>query len=115
MAAVPETVDSIRTVFDDGAMECHKAAGNLHRIDGPAIRCANGDKSWWLYGKCHRLTGPAIESTNDTKWWFVAGKKVSESEFPAAVAAYCESHPNCPSVAYYMSVTGRFKKPSRSA
>ena len=27
--------------------------GNLHRTDGPAIECANGDKEWCLNGKYH--------------------------------------------------------------
>ncbi len=32
-----------------------------HRLDGPAIKCADGSKQWWVDGKRHRIDGPAIE------------------------------------------------------
>ena len=49
--------------------------GKLHRLDGPAVECANGDKEWWVKGKFHRLDGPAIEYANGYKVWFVEGKR----------------------------------------
>lgn len=33
----------------------------LHRSDGPAIECANGDKFWFNKGNLHRKNGSAIE------------------------------------------------------
>ena len=30
--------------------EYRNANGQLHRVDGPAIECANGDKEWWING-----------------------------------------------------------------
>ncbi len=49
--------------------------GELHRVNGPAIEWANGDKSWWLNGKQHRTDGPAVEWTNGTKSWCLNGKR----------------------------------------
>ena len=49
--------------------------GILHRLDGPAVEWANGDKSWWVDGKRHRLDGPAIERTDGSKEWWVDGKR----------------------------------------
>ena len=138
MTAVPEAAASTRTVCDNGTVTWRNAAGEqhhidsptvegandikwcirngeYHRVDGPAFERKTGFKWWFINGKGHRLDGPACEHADGNKWWFVNDQQVSESEFPSAVAAYCESHPNCPSVRYYMSVTGRFKKPARSA
>jgi hypothetical protein len=48
---------------------------DLHRIDGPAVEYANGDKSWYVDGKLHRIDGPAIEYLNgEDKHWYVDGK-----------------------------------------
>ena len=45
----------------------------LHRLDGPAVECANGYKSWYKEGKLHRENGPAAEYTNGNKCWFKEG------------------------------------------
>jgi len=45
-----------------------------HRIDGPAVECASGDKFWYQNGEYHRIDGPAIEYINGTKYWFQNGK-----------------------------------------
>jgi hypothetical protein len=55
--------------------------GKLHRDDGPAIECANGDKAWYLNDKRHRDDGPAIEWANDNKYWYLNGKELTEAEF----------------------------------
>ncbi|MDP2696092.1 MAG: hypothetical protein Q8O87_02455 [bacterium] len=47
--------------------------GYLHREDGPAIECANGDKEWYISGNHHREDGPAIEYVNGTKYWYING------------------------------------------
>ena len=47
--------------------------GRLHRIDGPAVEYANGDKAWHLDGKLHRVGGPAIEYRSGSKEWFLYG------------------------------------------
>jgi hypothetical protein len=55
--------------------------GQFHRLDGPAIECSNGDKSWWVDGKLHRTDGPAVERSNGRKEWWVDGKELTEEEF----------------------------------
>jgi hypothetical protein len=46
----------------------------FHRVDGPAIIWANGDKYWFINGILHRIDGPAIEWANGYKEWFINGK-----------------------------------------
>ena len=42
----------------------------LHRIDGPAVERANGDKFWYVNGLLHRLDGPAVELANGSvEYW----------------------------------------------
>lgn len=45
----------------------------LHRIDGPAIESANGDRAWYLNGKRHRMDGPAIEWYDGGEVWLING------------------------------------------
>ena len=105
MEAVPETAEWTRHVTTNGTGTAvwYITFEEKRRDDGPRNS---------MYGGCHRLDGPAHE-VNGENVWYVNGKQVSESEFFAAVAAYCTAHPHCPSVAHYMA--GRFKKPARSA
>ena len=46
----------------------------LHRVDGPAVEYANGDKEWHQNGQQHRLDGPAIEYKDGHKVWYQNGK-----------------------------------------
>jgi len=55
--------------------------GQLHRTDGPAIEDADGYRAWYQNGKLHRLDGPAIERANGDCVWYIEGKKLSEKEF----------------------------------
>ena len=52
--------------------------GKLHRVDGPAAEWANGTKSWWVNDQYHREDGPAVEWANGTKLWYVNGKRHRE-------------------------------------
>jgi hypothetical protein len=67
---------------DGPAVECANGTkewyrnGELHRVDGPAVECATGIKDWWLNGKRHRVDGPAIEYSNGTKYWYLNDKKI---------------------------------------
>jgi hypothetical protein len=45
--------------------------GNLHREDGPAIKGAEGSKSWFKEGNHHRTNGPAVEYPNGYKEWWI--------------------------------------------
>jgi hypothetical protein len=58
-----------------------KAMTILHRLDGPAVEYADGDKWWYVDGKCHRLDGPAVEYSNGDKGWYINGESISEDEF----------------------------------
>ena len=53
----------------------------LHREDGPAVECANGNKYWYRDGKLHREDGPAEEHTNGYKAWYLNGRLLTEEEF----------------------------------
>ncbi len=55
--------------------------GQRHRLDGPAIEWADGYKAWYQNGQRHRLAGPAIERADGTKRWYINGKKLTEAEF----------------------------------
>ena len=46
-----------------------------HRLDGPAIEWASGNKAWYVNGKLHREDGPAVEHIGGTKEWYVNGKR----------------------------------------
>ena len=54
--------------------EWRNEAGQLHRLDGPAIEWADGTKLWYVNGQRHRLDGPAIEHTDGYKAWYVNGQ-----------------------------------------
>jgi hypothetical protein len=68
--------------------------GKRHRVDGPAIEYANGNKEWRMFGKLHRSprrgeaarssdpvssggepVGPAMETASGYKAWFLNGKR----------------------------------------
>jgi hypothetical protein len=63
--------------FDaDGDVRYYNNKKYLHRLDGPAVIWANGDKHWFINGKRHRLDGPAViwQSTEPSylfnkEWW----------------------------------------------
>ena len=55
--------------------------GELHREDGPAIEYAGGDKLWFLNDELHREDGPAVEYVNGYKEWYLYGIEYSEEEF----------------------------------
>jgi hypothetical protein len=45
----------------------------LHRVDGPAVEYACGDKLWYLHDELHRVTGPAVEWADGTHAWWLNG------------------------------------------
>jgi hypothetical protein len=55
--------------------------GQYHRVDGPAIEWASGEKYWYLNGQPHREDGPAVECANGYKSWYLNGEKLTEEEF----------------------------------
>ena len=55
--------------------------GQHHRTDGPAVERSNGDQYWCLNDQLHRTTGPAIEWADGDKWWYLDGQQLTEAEF----------------------------------
>jgi hypothetical protein len=64
------TVDMESTVrfYKKGTVE-------LHRLDGPAVECVDGDKVWYVNGKQHRLDGPAVEYADGSNVWYQNGER----------------------------------------
>jgi len=64
-----------------GTRRWYNESNELHRIDGPAVECIDGTKSWYLNGSYHRIDGPAVEYSHGEKLWFLHGVELTESEF----------------------------------
>jgi hypothetical protein len=67
-------------VYAGGSIYWH-LNGKLHREDGPAVECSNGNKAWYLNGKLHREDGPAVEYSNGAKYWYLNDELLTEEEF----------------------------------
>ena len=79
-----ETLKYRIVVNEEGARRYYNAANQLHRIDGPAIECGNGDRYWCQNSLIHRTDGPAIECTDNSKYWYQNGK-LHRTDGPAIV------------------------------
>ena len=64
--------------------------GQLHRTDGPAIDRASGHKEWWQNDLCHRTDGPAVVFEDGDKRWCITGEELTEAEFLAATQPVVE-------------------------
>jgi len=51
-----------------------------HKLNGPAVEWADGDKEWSVNGTLHREDGPAIMSQLNGNKWFLNGKEVTKEE-----------------------------------
>jgi hypothetical protein len=74
-------MDKITTETNEYGDKYWYLNGKYHRVDEPAVECANGTKYWYLNGKCHRIDGPAVEYANGTKFWFLNGIEILEKDF----------------------------------
>ena len=79
--AVFDTLKYRIEVDMSGSRRYYNDAGQLHRIDGPAVEMSDGGKSWYQNGLRHRTDGPAIEWANGTKRWYINGVRLTEAEF----------------------------------
>ena len=68
-------------IDSEGNKRWYNDVGQYHRLDGPAVELADGDKVWYLNGKLHREDGPAIEDANGTNEWWLNDKQYTEEEF----------------------------------
>ena len=72
--------------LDGPAIECANGDkfwlqnGLRHRLDGPAVELISGDKGWFQNGLRHRLDGPAIESADGTRYWHINGVWLTQQE-----------------------------------
>ena len=80
-AALAELLTLTMEVNDNGATIYRNQHGHCHRIHGPAVIWADGEKWWIQHGQLHRTDGPAIEYADGRRSWYVDGKKLTEQEF----------------------------------
>ncbi len=81
-----------RKVILEDRIEWVDEAGDLHRVDGPAVEWTDGtmDLEWWLNGKRHRLDGPAIIE-DDAYHWYQNGE-AHRIDGPSYHDAYGNNH-----------------------
>lgn len=63
-----------------GTWRWYNEAGQLHRLDGPAVECVDGTSAWYKHGTLHRVDGPAFELANGYKEYRLEGKRYSNLE-----------------------------------
>jgi hypothetical protein len=84
--------------LDGPAIECANGDkwwyqnGERHRLDGPAVEYADGGKEWWVNDKLHLLDGPAVEGPDGTKEWWIEGKKYTKKEFIEKIDRPCKGN-----------------------
>ena len=75
--AVFDTLKYRIEVDECGTRRYYNDAGQLHRIDGPAVEMSDGGKSWYQNGMLHRIDGPAYECFDsfryNSKYWYQNG------------------------------------------
>ena len=72
-------------VSKSGTRYYYNADNKLHRLDGPAVEYADGDKYWYQNDQFHRTNGPAIMLADGRKWWYLNDRPLTEAEFNLAV------------------------------
>ena len=58
----------------------YNSAGELHRLNGPAVLHVNGVRSWYKNNVRHRIDGPAIEFPDGDACWYINGMRLYEEE-----------------------------------
>ncbi len=71
--------------YDDSTQLWYQG-GLIHRDDGPALICVNGDQHWYQHGTHHRDGGPAIIYANGDQTWYQHGQCHRDGE-PAVIRA----------------------------
>ena len=82
MTTDAELFDSLKyrvEVDEYGVSYYYNHAGQLHRVEGPAIIYTNGDKSCWLNGYRHRIGGPAVVWHGSVEWWLYGVQYTEEA------------------------------------
>jgi len=50
------------------------------------VELTNGFKFWYIAGEVHRMDGPAVVMANDRHMWYIKNKRVSKSEVTTQVS-----------------------------
>ena len=106
--SVPETDGSGTTRWRNSAGQLHRIDGpaveradgsrmwwvndHLHRTDGPAVEYADGSRKWYINGQLHRIDGPAIEYTDGSGRWYINDRQLDEDEFRSR---FPDADPDC--------------------
>ena len=84
MTAEAELYEALKyrvEVDHNGTRKYYNDAGQLHRVDGPAVVWRDGGKEWYQNGLRHREDGPAVVwKSGHTEWW-LNGKKYTEQKY----------------------------------
>lgn len=65
-----------------------KYHGQTHRLDGPAIEDADGNKYWYWRGLCHREDGPAVVLADGAAAWYIEGHHVHNDRGPGRIVPF---------------------------
>ena len=61
-------------IRENGVYVVRNSAGQLHRDDGPAVVCPNGEQAWYRNGQLHRDDGPAVVPPDGGQEWYRNGR-----------------------------------------
>lgn len=79
--------DSNGFIFISNSISCAykmcytKKDGIVHRIDGPAVICNDGDLEWYQNGKVHREDGPALMLKSEPYHWVLNDIEYTKEEW----------------------------------
>lgn len=82
--ALFEALSGYTETNSQGDVYHFNSAGELHRLDGPAILRANGIRYWYKNNVRHRIDGPAIEfpdGEGDACWYINGMRLYDEDQF----------------------------------
>jgi hypothetical protein len=70
-------------ITDSAGSQCWRnSAGQLHRLDGPAMEFMGGNSYWYHMGLMHRIGGPAVKNITTGKcYWWIHGVQYTEAEY----------------------------------
>lgn len=78
--ALIEALSGYTETNSQGDVYHFNSAGELHRLDGPAVLRVNGVRSWYKNNVRHRIDGPAIEFPDGDAGWYINGICLYEEE-----------------------------------
>ena len=80
-AALVELLSLTMEVNDNGATIYRNQHGHCHRIHGPAVIWADGEKWWIQHGQLHRTDGPAIEWSHGGMSWYLNNERLTADQW----------------------------------